>query len=192
MSGPPPVVQPSPIGHERRWWPALGLVALMFGLPVSGLVATAATSSVPTQPLLVAEGVEITPPDSWEFEQRTGAGGEVVVLSNGTASLAVVVEPSADSPVDVLADYMAGMREDATQFTEGDPTPFEFDDQTRGIRASYGGVVEGLGYPIEGEVTVIPLGGGGTVLFDGWAEEGTYGAQREAIDDIIRTSRLGS
>lgn len=53
-------------------------------------------------------------------------------------------------------------------------------------------MIIGIGYPIEGEVTVIPLADGGNVLFDGWAEEGAYSAHRDAIEAIIGTSRLGS
>lgn len=192
MTAPAPPDASSASGPERRWRPALSIVALMLGLPVTGLVATAATSSVPQPPVAVAAGIEVTPPASWELVLRTGDEGELVVLSNGSASLAVAVDRSTSSPASALGAYMSQMQADATQFVVGDPAPFEFGDRPGGTRAAYWGVINGIGYPIEGEVTVIPLADGGNALFDGWAEEGSYGAQRDAIEAIIGSSRLGS
>jgi hypothetical protein len=170
----------------------LGIVAVMLGLPLTGLVATAATDTVQQPAIVVAEGIEVTAPDSWEFVLRTGEAGELVVLSNGSASLAVAIDRSPNAPVESLNGYMLQMEADATQFVAHDPVPFQFGDRLGAARAGYAGAMNGIAYPIEGEVTVIPLTEGGNVLFDGWAEEGTYGAHRDAIDAIIGTARVGS
>lgn len=79
---------------------------------------------MPVPPIVVADDVEVTPPTTWEFVPRSDEG-DCVILSNGSANLAVAVDRSTDSASSALASYLAQMQADAIQFFSGDPIAFE-------------------------------------------------------------------
>lgn len=158
------------------------VLLIMVGIVGGGYVAQNAVASGPPRPVEISDGVTVTPPVEWEFAHRT-EDGRTVLLSKGSASLAITVEPRTDA---VAA--LTRLRDDWTTnyVTATDIEPLTNVRQGETVyRFAYSGVFAELAAPVEGEVTGA-AGTSVTVVFDGWAGFGEYRSVGDEIETMIR------
>jgi hypothetical protein len=173
---------PPPPLRERRWIPAIALVALIVGVVSGGHALSGALAETHAGAIAVGDSVEIDPLPGWElagrFEDPTG-----IRLTSGSASLDVATLPFGGADVDLLREYVDGvLAAQAEQLRLSQQVgPVRLDSGLTGSRIAYVGVFGDVQTPVEGEITAVVSPTGTGVVFDAWAPSGQL---RMALDDL--------
>ena len=182
---------PAPPLRERRWIPAIALLALIAGVVSGGHVLSYALGETREGAVAVGDSVQVTPLPGWEladrFEDPTG-----IRLTSGSASLDVAALAFGGTDVDLLRGYvddvLSPQAEQLRLSEEIEPVPLA--NGLTGSRIAYIGVFGDVQTPVEGEITTVvsPLGTG--VVFDGWAPVGQLQVGLEEFHAMIETAEI--
>jgi hypothetical protein len=155
-----------------------------------------AVSSVLDQPVgstVGFDGIAIQPLSGWEEAGSGEVGGwSYFRVTRGTGNLDVSVQaPIASGDATVAAiDYVNEVLRrslDRLSISEGlEPVSVE---GRAGVRFAYAGVVADTRQPIEGEVTVVWIGGG--LAFDAWTPEGQLAFALGDVGAMIDSATIG-
>jgi hypothetical protein len=182
---------PPPPLRERRWIPAIALVALILGVVSGGHLVSGALGETRAGGVAVGDSVEVSPLPGWEladrFEDPTG-----IRLTSGSASLDVAELPFAGTDVDLLREYVDNVlapQAEHLRLSEEVET-VRLANGLTGSRIAYVGVFGDVQTPVEGEITtaVSPLGTG--VVFDAWAPTGQLQLALEDLHTMIETTEI--
>ncbi|MDQ3492882.1 MAG: hypothetical protein M3452_06430 [Chloroflexota bacterium] len=175
--------------EPRGCLPTLLVFLAMILIVGSGAVAAEAVAGLPSRPVNVARDITIAPAGEWEFGGRTD-DDRGILLSKGSVSLVVSVQDRAASPEAALeALFDDWQSESDAPLAVGPVSAIDLRPGQAAVRASYSGTFEGIGYPVEGEVTVIQ-GAQATVIFDAWAGFGDFVLSRAEIDQMTREASI--
>lgn len=170
---------------ERRWLPALGVVAAIVFLTCGARTVGDAIAGPSGPPVDLSGVVRVQPRPGWELEGRedTQEGVHRLLLRRGTAGLFILaLEDYGGSPKDLAARYVdEALRSQLSQLAvEEPPEEVVLANGTPALRFGYQGVTDD-GVPLEGVVTVVVAPSGDAVVFDGFA---VVGDLAWAIDDV--------
>lgn len=157
--------------------PVVGVLAVVGFVVAGGLVAGVAALDPPVR----LAGAEVSPVLGWVVVDRPPEGMRSVTLTTGAATLRVSVRPWTDGPESLGFAYADATLDPAVRhLIVGEPET----DDTGVVRLPYTGVVRAGSGPVEGELVVLVARGTG-VVFDAWAEEGTYAAVRDDVELMV-------
>jgi hypothetical protein len=142
-------------------------------------------------PVVVIGTVNITPLEGWQEADRF-QDPEGVRLTKGTATLDAVGLPFQGSPEDLFNDYVANvLTPQASQIRTAEQLEIvHLDVGFTAVRGFYFGVFGERNASIEGELTTVLIPGGTGIVFDGWAETGSYRFVRDEVDSIVLSTRV--
>jgi hypothetical protein len=169
---------------ERRWWPLVGVVALIAVVVLGGFVTSSALSEAAGPPVEIPGIVQVRPLTGWE-ESAAGpvplsiegrrAPGQFVQLTRGNGNVAIVaVRVGSVSPQALAQAFALGELEEELDrpTVSRNLEDVVLESGARAVRFAYVGVVAETGVSIEGEVTVLVTTAGDGVIFDAFASEG--------------------
>ena len=184
---PPPRPDEAPAQRrvERRWLPALGVVAAIVFVTCGARTVGGAIAGPEGPPIDVPGVLSVRPRPGWELEAREEPqeGVHRLLLRLGTAGLFVLaLEGSEESVGSLAARYVnEGLGSELSQLAvEEPPEEVVLANGMTALRFGYQGVTED-GVPAEGVVTVVVAPSGNAVVFDGF---GVAGDLAWAIDDL--------
>lgn len=188
-SAPPrPDEAPAQRRAERRWLPALGVVAVILVVTGGAQVVGGAIAGAP-EPVVVGQTVTVLPEPGWTVVSASGdAGAGQALLARGSASLLVIAVPTGSGPAQELATgYAEALDDRFAQLTIGEAAA----DGAEAVRFGYVGVT-GDGVAVEGVVTAFadPETGAGAI-FDGFAPKGSLGAAIGDLRTMVETAEVG-
>jgi hypothetical protein len=194
-----------PALKERKWLPTLGVFIVLAVVSLGGLFAVGAAEETlgenaprtepgtdARRPVVVAGGVSVTPVEGWEEAQRF-EDPEGVRLTKGTATLDAAGFPFEGSPEDLFQEYVENvLTPQASQVQTTDQLEIvHLDVGFTAVRGFYFGVFGDRNASIEGELTTLLVPGGTGVVFDGWAEAGSYRLVRDEVDQMVQGLQVG-
>jgi len=146
----------------------------------------------PRTPVLVVEGVSITPLEGWEEAERFQAP-EGVRLTKGTATLDAAGISFQGSPEELFDAYVDDvLRPQAAQLDAAEQLEIvHLDAGFTAVRGFYFGVFGDRNASIEGELTATLVPGGIGVVLDGWAETGSYQFVRDEVNHMVQGLQVG-
>jgi hypothetical protein len=190
----------APEFKERKWLPTLAVFLILAVVSLGGLFAVGAAEEAltetapgpgasPRPPVQVTDGVTITPLEGWEEAGRF----EGIRLTRGTATLDGVGLPFEGSPEELFDAYVEEiLRSEASQLEAADQLEtVHLDAGFTAVRGFYFGVFGERNASIEGELTTVLVPGGIGVVFDGWAETGSYQFVRDEVNHMIQGLQVG-
>lgn len=197
---------PRPVAHKaRKWLPTLAVLIVIAVVSLGGLFVvgeageTLAEGDPGTDPGVAARPVvvilgnaSITPVEGWEEAERF-QDPEGVRLTKGTATLDAVGLPFQGSPEDLFDDYVTNvLKPQASQIHTAEQLEVvHMDIGFTAVRGFYFGVFGERNSSIEGELTTVLIPGGTGIVFDGWAETGSYRFVRDEVDHMVLGMRVG-
>jgi hypothetical protein len=142
-------------------------------------------------PVVVVESVSITPVDGWEVAERFH-DPEGVRLTKGTATLDAVGFSFQGSPEELFDAYVENMLTPQASHlqTAEQIEVVHLDAGFTAARGFYFGVFGERNASIEGELTTALVPGGMGIVFDGWAETGSYRLVRDEVDRMVQSLRV--
>jgi hypothetical protein len=188
-SAPPrPDEAPAQRRAERRWLPAVGVVAVILVVTGGARVVEGAISGS-SEPVVVGETVTVVPEPGWTVISTSGdAGAGQALLARGSASLLVFEVPPGSGPAEELArGYAQALDERFAQLTIGEAAA----DGAEAVRFGYVGITAD-GVAVEGVVAAFadPVTGAGAI-FDGFAPKGSLGAAIGDLRTMVETAEVG-
>lgn len=143
-------------------------------------------------PVVVVESVSITPLDGWEVAERFH-DPEGVRLTKGTATLDAVAFSFQGTPEELFDAYVENtLTPQASQLQTAEQLEVvHLDAGFTAARGFYFGVFGERNASIEGELTTALVPGGMGIVFDGWAETGSYRHVRDEVDRMVQSLRVG-
>ncbi|HEY7660037.1 MAG TPA: hypothetical protein VIC58_05510 [Actinomycetota bacterium] len=191
MSAVEPIPLPAAPPRDRRWFPVVGVAALIVAVVSGGYLVADALGEPAAGTIDVGEAVRVTPQPGWELVERFQSPVGIR-LTNGSGNLDVATTPFTGTDIDLLVDYVESVLEpDAKQLqVSGDVEAVPVGSGLTGARIAYVGLFGDVQAPIEGTVTatVSPTGSG--VVFDGWAPQGQLRFAADDIEAMIRSTEI--
>lgn len=190
MHGAPPRPDEAPAQRrrERRWLPALGVVAVIVVVTGGGRVVGGAVAGA-AEPVVLAGSVTVTPEPGWAVVSTGEQEGlSQALLAHGNANLLIVAGPAGAGTAQELArSYVEVLEDRFAQVTTGEAS-IEGGER---VRFGYVGITSD-GVAVEGVVAAVadPVTGAGAV-FDGFAPKGSLGAAIEDVATMIDTAEVG-
>lgn len=183
---PRPDEAPAHRREERRWLPAIAVVAVIVFVTGGSQVVGDAIAE-PAEPVRVG-GVTVTPEPGWEVDSRTEEPGvSSALLRHGSAGLLVLALDGPASAEELARDYAdLALRERFAQLTIGQPSVADLGS----VRFVYVGITHD-GVAVEGVVSAVASGAGGGAIFDGFAPKGSLGAVVDDLTRIVESSEMG-
>jgi hypothetical protein len=194
-----------PTVKERKWLPTLAVFVVLMVVSLGGLFAVGAAEETltetdpgadpaasPRPPVVVAGGVSITPLEGWEEAERF-EDPEGVRLTKGTGTLDAAGFPFEGTPEELFDAYVEEiLRPQASQLQTAEQLEIvHLDAGFTAVRGLYFGVFGDRNASIEGELTTALVPGGIGVVFDGWAETGTYEFVRDEVNHMVQGLQVG-
>jgi hypothetical protein len=184
---------------ERKWLPTLAALIIIAVVSLGGLVAVGdagetladAEPRVGATPVVILGNATITPAEGWEVAERF-RDPEGVRLTTGTATLDAVGLPFDGSPEELFDDYLANvLTPQASQIHTAEQLEIvHLDIGFTAVRGFYFGVFGERNSSIEGELTTVLIPDGIGIVFDGWAETGSYRLVRDEVDTMVLGLRV--
>lgn len=142
--------------------------------------------------VVVVESVSITPLDGWEVAERFH-DPEGVRLTKGTATLDAVAFSFQGTPEELFDAYVEkALTPQASQHQTAEQLEVvHLDAGFSAARGFYFGVFGERNASIEGELTTALVPGGTGVVFDGWAETGSYQSVRDEVNHMVQGLQVG-
>jgi hypothetical protein len=171
------------VRSQRRWSPALAVVAVILVVVLGGYVTAGALSTSTAAPFTVGGVVTVHPAGGWRFVDQTGGpAGAGARITRGSGTLDVFTGPAVGDAAAIARAYVLGSLEPGSTSLTVSPglDAVTLDGGLPAVRLSYSGIFDQSGVPIEGEVTVAVTPGGSGVVFDVWAPQGQL---RFVLDD---------
>ncbi len=185
---PRPDEAPAQRRAERRWLPALGVVAVILVVTGGAQVVEGAIAGA-SEPVVVGQTVRVAPEPGWTVVSTSGASGVgQALLTRGSASLLILAVPPGSGPAQELARGYADALDDRfTQLTIGEAAA----DGAEAVRFGYVGITAD-GVAVEGVVAAFadPVTGSGAI-FDGFAPKGSLGAAIGDLRTMVETAEVG-
>lgn len=187
-SAPPrPDEAPAQRRTERRWLPALAVLAVIVAVTGGAQVVEAIAGA--EAPVVVGTTVTVTPEPGWAVVSVTeGDPTSQALLSRGAANLLVVATPAGAGAVQELGrGYVQTLQDRFAQVRIGEAGV----EGNRVARFGYVGVT-GDGVAVEGVVALVadPVTGSGAI-FDGFAPKGSLGAAIGDLRTMVETAEVG-
>ena len=198
-------VSPPPAPKERKWLPTLGVFVVLAVVSVGGLFAVGAAEDTLTDgdsgvdrgaaarpPIEVVGTVSITPLEGWEaadrFDDPPG-----VRLTTGTATLDALGFSFQGSPEELFRAYIADvLTHQASQIQAAEQLEVvHLNVGFTAVRGFYFGVFGERNASIEGELTTLLVPDGTGIVFDGWAETGSYQWVRDEVNAMVQALKVG-
>lgn len=200
VAAPPRPVAP----QERKWLPTLAVLIVIAVVSLGGLFVVGEAGEtlaegdpgtdpgVGTGPVVILGTASITPLEGWEEAERF-QDPEGVRLTKGAATLDAVGLLFRGTPEDLFNDYVANvLRPQASQIKTAEQLEIvHLDIGFTAVRGFYFGVFGERNASIEGELTAVLIAGGTGIVFDGWAETGSYRSVRDEVDHMVLGLRVG-
>jgi hypothetical protein len=189
VAAPPPVASPA---REARWLPTIGVFLVILFVTLGGFllggdpgaVGETAQSSL-GEPISVSPEVRFRPAEGWIIEEQVADPPQVRVVGD-IGALYVIAAGAAAGPTGLLQEYQATVLEpQASQLSVSEPEPVTLPGAGPGVRVQYVGLFEGVGSPLEGEITAAASPQGNGVVLDGWAPEGQFVAVRSDVEAMV-------
>ncbi len=170
--------------RERRWLPAIVLVALVLGLVLGGH-AVAGPGSAPAA--VAIDGVRVHPATGWDLVASSEGWAR---LHRGPAVLDIYAAPPAyTGPAGVAATYVEQvLRPSLVQVTIGEPAYTTIAGGVPAVRVGYVGVTDD-GVAIEG-VVVAASGASRAVVFDAAAPQGALATIAADVARMLDTTEV--
>jgi hypothetical protein len=189
-------IPPPPPGRERRWLPVITLFLVLLFIVFGGyFVAARSGVTVPsgqaqTPMWVTVGGIRFRPAPGWVIARRIPGPEPAAILTRGIGSLLVLPSPSPTDPADALDSYVDDvLQPEAVDLHVSDTTEeVELPGGFTGLRRAYLGRFVDNPSPLEGQATAFALPGGPTVVFDGWAQEGSYQTFAGEVDAMAGTT----
>jgi hypothetical protein len=154
-----------------------------------GAVGETAQSSL-GRPISVSPEVRFRPAEGWVIEERVADPPQVRLVGD-IGALYVIAAGAAAGPTGLLQEYQATVLEpQATQLSVSEPEPVTLPGTGPGVRIQYVGLFEGVGSPLEGEITAAASPQGNGVVLDGWAPEGQFVAVRSDVEAMVASAEV--
>jgi hypothetical protein len=133
-------------------------------------------------PPVTVSGVRFGPRPGWVVARRLPGETPAVQLTRGSGNLLVLVFPGVTDPSVALERYRDEVLapEAITLEMSSEVEHLPHPSAGSALRAFYVGTFQDNPSSLEGDVTALILPSGG-VVFDGWAQEGTY---QQFADDV--------
>jgi len=169
---------------RRRWWPLVGVSAVIAVVVLGGYVTSSALSEPAGPPVTIPGIVQVRPLSGWAESdagqlrlalEGSDVPGLFVQLTRGNGNFGVVaVRAGAADPVGVANAFILGVldRRLDRPTVSRNLESVRLESGARAVRFSYVGVFAQTGVSIEGEVTVLITPAGVGVIFDAFASEG--------------------
>lgn len=200
VAAPPHPVAPK----ERKWLPTLAVLIVIAVVSLGGLFVVGEAGEtlaegdagtdpgVAAQPVVILGNASITPLEGWEEAERI-QDPDGVRLTKGAATLDAIGLPFQGTPEDLFNDYVANvLRPQASQIQTADQLEIvHMDIGFTAVRGFYFGVFGDRNASIEGELTTMLIPGGTGIVFDGWAETGSYRSVRDEVDHMVQGLQVG-
>jgi hypothetical protein len=143
-------------------------------------------------PVVIVGTVSITPLEGWEAADRFDdpAG---VRMTKGTASLDALGFSFEGSPEELFRAYVADvLTPQASQIQAAEELEIvHLDVGFTAVRGFYFGVFGERNASIEGELTTLLAPEGTGIVFDGWAETGSYQWVRDEVNSMVQALEVG-
>lgn len=140
----------------------------------------------PGQGIDMGNGVIINPPAGWTGQLESGR----LRLQKGSVTVDVHVDPQYQGDaVTLVNSFVQQMQAVASQFTATPAQVIALTAGAPGARATYVGLFQGIGQPLEGQVTAMTLQGRGLV-FDAYAPQGQLATGLPDVTTIINTVQV--
>jgi hypothetical protein len=189
---------------ERKWLPTLAVLIVIAVVSLGGLFVVGEAGEtlaegdpgtdpvVGARPVVILGNASITPLEGWEEAERF-QDPDGVRLTKGAATLDSVGLPFQGNPEDLFNDYVANvLRSQASQIKTAEQLEIvHLDIGFTAVRGFYFGVFGERNASIEGELTTVLIPGGTGIVFDGWAETGSYRFVRDEVDHMVQGMRVG-
>jgi hypothetical protein len=145
------------------------------------------------RPSVVVVGtVTIMPLEGWEEAERF-QDPEGIRLTKGTGTLDALGFSFQGSPEELFDEYVLNvLAPQASQIRTTEQLEIvHLDAGFTAVRGFYFGVFGERNASIEGELTTVLVPGGTGVVFDGWAETGSYQFVRDEVNHMVQGLRVG-
>jgi hypothetical protein len=181
-------------GSDRRWWPALAVVAVI-GIVVLGGYAVAGALAEPTGPPVGFPGVvSVRPLSGWSAdEQLEVPGAPRIRLTRGSGNLDIIAVSGSDFPEQLAQRFVdVALPSQLERVRVSDRLePVALAGGVPAVRFEYIGVLGSSGMSIEGEVTAAVTANGDGIVFDGWAPQGLLPFVRGDIETMVARAQVG-
>lgn len=172
---------------RHAWLSAVLVLASMLAIPLSAWVVLLLTKEPSRQPVQVSERVVIVAASGWEA--GTPIEDDGAYLTNGSGTLVVREAADGASASDEFQKTLDQWRADRdTRVVIASAAPADVGAQVVAVRAAFAGILPGVDYPVEGELTVVEGGSGAVVVFFAWASEGEFRSVAEDVKAMIRSA----
>jgi hypothetical protein len=189
-AAPPPAAPTVRPPREAKWLPTIAVFAVLLFVTLGGFLLggdpggigdTGQTTLV--GPISVSSEVRFRPADGWVIEEQSE--GQVRVVGE-IGALYVVSGTAPGGPEALLQEYESTVLEpQASQLSVSEPEPVALAGAAAAVRISYVGLFEGVGTPLEGEITAAASAQGNGAVLDGWAPEGQFVAARSDVHAMV-------
>lgn len=177
--------------RERRWGPAVAVLAVLLVVVLGGQVIAGALSESVGAPIDVGGVLRVSPLSGWQLARRLGPppGAQ---LTRGDGNLTFLVIPFRGTAEDLTREYVSQILAPESQqlSVSRQFEPVVLSSGLTGVRIAYVGLFGKAHASIEGEVTAIVSASGTGAIFDGWAPDGSLQYVSDDLHKMIDSAQV--